>query len=212
MKKVILLAFCFTLLHTGVQAQIFKWGIRGGLSTPNIKPANVSPFNFNKDSLSLKVKDANYGFHFGMFARLKVANFFVQPEVLFNSSKVTYGLRALKGSAIVDSLRNERFVNLDIPLLLGVKVGAFRLNGGPVGHLHLTSTSDLAELKSYQSKFESMTFGYQAGLGADFGKLGVDIRYEGNFTKFGDHLNFNGTDYSFDKSPSRILISFGISF
>lgn len=210
MKKVILLAFCFTLLHTGVQAQIFKWGIRAGLSTPDIKPAEVSAFN--TDSLSLKVKDANYGFHFGMFARLKVANFFIQPEVLLNSSKVTYGLKAIKGAAIVDSLRNERFVNLDVPLLLGVKLGAFRLNGGPVGHLHLASTSDLAELKSYQSKFESMTFGYQAGIGADFGKLGVDVRYEGNFTKFGDHLNFNGKAYSFDKSPSRILISFGIGF
>jgi Outer membrane protein beta-barrel domain len=210
MKKVILLAFCCALFQASAHAQAFKWGIRAGLSTPDIKPADVNPFN--TDSLKIKVKDANYGFHFGMFARLKAGGFFVQPEVLFNSSKVTYGVSNLNGKPLVDSLRNERFLNLDIPVLLGVKLGAFRLNGGPVGHLHLTSTSDLTQFSSFKSKFETMTFGYQAGLGADFGNLGVDIRYEGNFAKFGSHLNFNGKDYSFDKNSSRILISFGIGF
>ena len=61
-------------------------------------------------------------------------------------------------------------------------------------------------------KFNSLTWGYQAGIGADFGKIAIDIRYEGNFNKYGDHINISGKPYNFDKKSSRFLVAMAIAF
>jgi Outer membrane protein beta-barrel domain len=210
MKRIIFFALCLAFTHFSASAQSFKWGVKLGLSTPDIKPSDVVN-GIKTDSVQVKIGDANYGFHFGAFVRLGAAKFFVQPELNLNSSKVTYNVKALKGTAL-DSIQKESFLNLDFPILLGVKLSSFRVNAGPVGHLHLSSTSDLIKIKTYQAKFDQLKWGYQLGFGADFGRLGIDLRYEGNFDKFGDHINIGGKALSFDKKPSRLLASFALSF
>lgn len=193
-----------------LNAQTVKYGIKLGISTPDIKPADAK--SIMTDSLLLKVNEASYGFHGGGWLRLKFGNFMFQPEVVFNSSKTTYSASAIKGSAIVDSLKTESFKNLDMPLLLGIKLSSLRLHAGPVGHLHLSSTSELTDFKSYSSKFASMTWGYQAGVGLDFGKLGIDLRYEGNFNNYGEHITIGTKQYNFDKKPTRLLVSMAYAF
>lgn len=210
MKRILLFVMCFTLAHIGLNAQNVKYGIRLGISTPDIKPADAK--SIMSDSLLLKIKDAGYGFHGGGWLRLRFGNFMFQPEIVFNSSKTTYTASALKGSAITDSIRTESFKNLDMPLLLGIKISSLRLHAGPVGHLHIGSSSELTDLKSYSAKFNSMTWGYQAGIGLDFGNLGLDLRYEGNFNQYGEHINLGGKQYNFDKKPTRLLVSMAIAF
>ena len=64
MKKLLLLFICFSAVQMATtNAQTFKYGIRGGISTPDIKPGDVDSLLFKRgtDSLKLKVSDANYG-------------------------------------------------------------------------------------------------------------------------------------------------------
>ena len=213
MKKLMILFLCITMAQAAVQAQV-KYGLKVGVSTPDIKPADVAALRFKSgtDSFSLKVNDANYGFHVGGWVRLKLGSVFLQPEVLFNSAKVEYSLKKVSGTALVDTLRSERFNNLDIPILVGFKLGSFRVNGGPVAHIHLNGSSDLSSMADYKANFQTATWGYQAGIGLDFGKLGIDLRYEGNFNKFGDHITFGGNSYEFSKASSRMTLAAAFSF
>lgn len=213
MKKLMILFLCLAMGQAAVQAQI-KYGFKLGISTPDIKPADVTALRFKSgtDSFSLKVNDANYGFHVGGWVRLKLGAIYLQPEVLFNSSKVQYNLGKVKGAALMDSLRSERLNNLDVPILLGFKLGSFRVNAGPVAHIHLSSNSELSSLADYKANFQSATWGYQAGIGLEFGKMGLDLRYEGNFNKFGDHISFGGTNYAFGKEASRMTLAMAYSF
>jgi hypothetical protein len=215
MKKLLFLFAFIGLTHVTMQAQVFKWGVRVGLSTPDIKPKDVNPLTLKNstDSFTLKLSDARYGFHFGGWVRLSAARIFLQPEVNFNSTRVNYDLKSLKiGSAINDTVK-ESFLNLDIPVLVGFKLGGIRLSGGPVGHLHLNSSSEIGDVATdYKAKFKQMTYGYQAGMGVSFGAVGIDIRYEGNFSKFGEHINFGNNSYQFSKTPSRFLVSMAVGF
>jgi hypothetical protein len=213
MKKLLFLfVFLTTVQVATTNAQSFKYGIRGGISTPDIKPSDVDSLRIQRgtEALKLKVSDANYGFHFGLWARLKLANFYLQPEVVFNSSKVQYKLGKF-GSAI-DSIRNQTFQNLDIPVMLGTKVGSFRINVGPVAHIRIGGTSDLVSTSGFSETFKTATWGYQAGIGFDAGKVGIDLRYEGNLDKFGNQLMIGGKAYSFSKAPSRFTASAAIAF
>lgn len=212
MKKLLLVLLCFSAVQVATtHAQTFKYGIRGGISTPDVKPGDIDSIRVTSgaSSLKLKVNDANYGYHFGIWGRLKIGGFFVQPEVLFNSTKVEYKLTNL--NTLVDSLKNESFQNLDIPLMLGTKLGSFRINAGPVAHIRIGGSSDLTNSVRFQEKFQTATWGYQVGMGFDAGKVGIDFRYEGNTTKYGSQINIDGKAYEFSKTPSRFVVSVAIA-
>lgn len=213
MKKLIVLSLCFMAVQLATtNAQSFKYGIRIGLSTPNIKPADVSEIRLKNgaDSFKLKLNDANYGFHLGGWARFTFAKVYIQPELLFNSSKVEYKITKL--NTTLDSFRNETFRNLDIPIMVGTKLGSFRINAGPVAHIRINGSSDLTNTAGYSEKFKSSTWGYQAGIGFDANAVGIDLRYEGNFDNFGNHLTFGGKTYEFSKTPSRFVATVAIAF
>ena len=213
MKRLLLILLCFTAVQVATtNAQTFKYGIRGGISTPDIKPGDVDSLRFKRglDSFKLKVSDANYGFHFGVWARLKIAGFYIQPEVLFNSSKVEYKLSKLNST--VDSIKNETFRNLDIPIMVGTKLGSFRINAGPVAHIRIGGTSDLTTTAGFTESFKTSTWGYQAGIGFDAGRVGIDLRYEGNLDNFGNQIMIGGKPYEFSKTPTRFIASAAIAF
>jgi Outer membrane protein beta-barrel domain len=219
MKKLFLIILCFSAVQVATtNAQSFKWGIRGGISTPDIKPGDVDSLIFKRvtgtstEDWKIKVSDANYGYHLGVWGRLKIAGFYVQPEVLFNSSKVEYKIGKLRASSTLDSIKSETFQNLDIPVLVGTKLGSFRLSAGPVAHIRIGGASDLTKAGDFSEKFKTATWGYQLGLGFDAGRVGIDLRYEGNGSNFGNQISIGGKPYEFSKAPARFIASVAIAF
>ncbi|GJM32553.1 MAG: hypothetical protein DHS20C18_15540 [Saprospiraceae bacterium] len=211
MKKILLFVFLFGCFGAA-QAQ-FKLGVRMGINTTDLNPNDIKILDANGlDRFNLALKQANYGVHGGLVFSFRKNNLMIQPEVLLNSNKVDYTITDAQGSGLVDSIRSEKYQYLDIPVLLGLKLGPLRLHGGPVGHIYINSTSELEGLDGYLDRFEPFTLGYQLGVGLTIWKLMLDVRYEGNFTKFGDHFEFFGNQYQFDQSSARFLFSIGFLF
>lgn len=203
MKKFLFLSLLLCTVFAA-QAQ-FKFGIRGGISSLDFDPM---PIITGDESLEVAFQDASYGVHGGIFARIG-KKVYLQPEILFNSNTVDYNVTDFSGSELL----KERYQFVDIPLLVGVKLGFLRVQAGPVGHIFVNSTSEIAEkFSNYEQTFEDMTYGYQAGIGFDLGKLVVDLKYEGNFEKYGEHFTFNDTQYMFDGAPARLIASLGLTF
>ncbi|HRI58470.1 MAG TPA: outer membrane beta-barrel protein [Saprospiraceae bacterium] len=186
------------------QAQ-FSFGLKGGLNTQTVKPDDIiigsgdTSFNFGVD----KVK---FGTQFGVYARIGNKLFF-QPELVFNSNKVDY---VIGESSVGEVVKNEKYQYLDLPLLVGFSMGPLRFHGGPVGHYFLSSTSELTDFDGYEARFKQMTWGWQAGLTIGRGRLSADIRYEGNFSKQGNHITFFGDEYHFSNTPARLMV--GLNF
>ena len=211
-KKIILPFFLLCYLST-VHGQFLKLGFKVGGSTTTINPPELNILDASgTQSIKLAIKNAQYGIHGGFVLRIKIGSFLIVPEVLLNSNKVDYSIIDINNSMITDSIRSEKYQYLDIPIMLGYKAGPVRLHAGPVGHYYLNSTSELLEIEGYEQNFEQFTFGWQAGVGLDLWKFIVDFRYEGNFSKFGDHILFFNEEYAFDQSPSRFILSVGYLF
>ena len=190
-----------------------KLGFRTGISTSSIQYDGIDIFN--KDGIkqfSMNVKNANYGIHGGLVLKIKKNNFVFQPEVLFNSNKVDYSI-SNNPPVVLDSVLREKYQYLDIPLFFGWQKGILKINGGPVGHVYIANTSEIQEkIEGYQQNFKPFTLGWQAGIGLELWKFLIDFRYEGNFSKYGSHIEFFGNQYEFDKKPARFLISIGFLF
>lgn len=210
-RTVISTLFLAIFCLTTVEAQ-FKIGLRVGASTTDIDPNNLNIIENGTSQLSLALKEARYGIHGGLVLQAKFGKFLIQPEFLFNSSRVDYELTDPQNPDLPAQIKEEKYQHLDIPLLFGAKFGALRLHAGPVGHVYINSSSELTDVEGYEQKFDEFTFGWQGGLGLDLWKLMLDLRYEGNFSKFGDHITFFGDDYKFDQSAARFLFSVGFMF
>jgi hypothetical protein len=212
MKKILFL-FAFVAAASFLNAQSLDWGVRAGLSTPDIKANNVNKFTVN--NITLAVNEAKYGIHGGVWARFKILTFYVQPEILLNSSSTNYTLDSFRTGTtnVVSSIKNESYLNLDMPILLGFKTSIVRIFAGPVGHLHLSSTSELKDvLTTYQQKFDAMRWGFQAGLGFNLSRLELDLRYEGNFGQYANHINVGGRTWETSSNPSRVIASLAYRF
>lgn len=122
--------------------------------------------------------------HFGAFARLGTKTY-LQPELLFMTKGTKFGY-TLNGGAKQDVKLNT----IDIPVLLGfklinLKVVNIRAMAGPVGSFVINKDLENVgeiddELKG--NNIKDANWGLQAGVGADFLSLTLDIRYEFGLT------------------------------
>jgi len=202
MKKSILILLA-VILSSGAFAQ-FSWGLKAGATSNNFKLEDV---NINAQQTIEAAKQASWGFHGGAFIRLSMLGIMIQPEVIFSMAENNM----LVTDTGIEEIRSQKFNKLDVPVLLGVKLGPVRLMAGPAASVMLSSTSDLWE--DAENCYKTATFGYQAGVGVDIlKKITLDVRYEGGLNNFGDEITIGGQTFILDGRNNAILISAGIMF
>ena len=214
MKKFIVILFV-VLVSIPAFSQI-KFGLKAGVSTtslsmPTIKTISSGTTSFTVDALTA----AKYGFHGGAFVRLTLFGVYIQPELLFSTRSNEYTvINTTNQSAPVSFVVKQTFNKLDIPVMLGLKLGPIRLNAGPAASLLINSPKDLISDPDYKSRYSRMTIGYQAGLGFDLlSILTFDLRYEGSLKKYQNQIqNKVGTKYNLDDRPNAFLFSVGLMF
>jgi hypothetical protein len=203
-----ILTFLLLLCNICVFAQL-RFGVKGGIGTYDLGVNDAIKIVQGGNEFLLNVQDAKYGYHIGLVLQAKLSSFILQPEIVFNSNSVDYGFGQSNGGS--PQPFTEKYQNLDIPILMGLKAGPLRLMAGPVAHYFLSSSSELFEFENYAQKFKELSYGWQAGIGLDFLNLMIDFRYEGNFSKFGSHITFSGAQYSFSNTPARLLASIAVT-
>jgi len=139
------------------------------------------------------------------------------------SSEVIFSIPLLKKYTYSDLKKSQLALGLDLKggysAVMQVNVrkllfelSFFRVHAGGVAHLVIDSASDLIDIKGYKGTFEKANYGYQAGIGIDAWKIRIDINYEGNLSKFGNHITIDDTPYSFKNSAARLILNAGFRF
>jgi hypothetical protein len=158
---------------------------------------------------------AKYGFHGGAFVRLSLFGIYLQPELLFTTRTNEYTVQNVTaGQTTAAEIVKQNFNKLDIPVMLGLKLGPLRVNAGPVGSLLINSPKDLIKNPDYKNNYNKMTIGYQAGVGFDLlNFLTFDLRYEGSLRKYQNQIqNLAGTKFNLDDRPNAFVFSLGLMF
>ncbi len=205
MKKIIVILLTL-ILAAPIYSQV-KFGIKAGASTD---------FTFTDQTLQgtdfevvlQNAKSAEWGFQGGIFMRATFAGLYLQPELLLATAtnSVTYEDVEAGGAAVV---YNQKFNKLNIPVLLGFKLGPIRINAGPAASVMITDPKEIIDGATYKRA----TFGYQAGLGLDlFKKLTLDVRYEGNLNQFGNEITVLGETFTLDDRTGALLVHVGLIF
>lgn len=195
MKKLIL-TLALIVIAASASAQV-TLGPRVTLTSANL--------DLREEVANVQAGDAEFGFQYGLFARIQVPviGLYVQPEVLFSQteSSITSGAQSV----------DLAFNRIDVPVLIGAKIGPLRINAGPALSFLTNAESDVSGLVTdIKNNYDNTSLGFQAGIGIDILKFVIDLKYEGALgEQFGDALTVGGNSFSTDQRPSQIVFAVG---
>jgi hypothetical protein len=189
--KNMMIALCMMTISYVANAQYdpaFRFGIKACANLSNINGSNDLSLSPGGNAFDFKDNDnRSLGFAGGVFFRFG-KTFYIQPEILLSQKGGKFNV--YEDGLLNDGKVDVRFSNLDVPVLFGVRIAKFfRVNVGPMASLRLSNNGKLGDSfddvtgENSGAEFKNrLAFGYQAGVGLDFGRLSLDVRYEGNFT------------------------------
>ncbi|HNX83340.1 MAG: PorT family protein [Bacteroidales bacterium] len=205
MKKFIVIILAL-VLAAPLFSQV-KFGLKAGASTDfTFTDQTFKGTDF--EVILQNAKDAEWGFQGGVFMRATFSGFYIQPELLLATATNSVSYEDVEGGG-APVIYNQKFNKLNIPVLLGVKVGPLRLNAGPAASVMISDPKEIIQGATYKRA----TFGYQAGLGFDlFKRLTFDLRYEGNLNQFGEEIEIGDQNFQLDDRTGALLLQVGLIF
>ena len=195
LKKSVYLAAILALLSFSINAQNGSaFGFKGGLNY------SANGDYFESIGENAKSPDHNIGYHLGVFGKLGNKIYF-RPELVYTATKSDYD-------------NNDFNVKkLDAPLLVGLKVlGPVSVFGGPSLQYILDTEFDGIDIDNVEDEF---SVGLNFGIGLNFNKIGIDLRYERGFndneaTFINNNLG-SGTASRIDTRPDQLILSLSIA-
>jgi hypothetical protein len=206
MKK--LLTFLIVTLIALPAFSQLKFGIKAGATTTTVPKYNATTGTTTISSL----KSAAWGFNAGIFFRAGLGPVYIQPEAVFATNTYEYNV-----NSTISQVMKQKFNRLEIPVLVGLKLGPLRLNAGPSATVPIGTPKALVNDPNFDKLYRGTTFGYQAGIGVDiFNTITLDARYGGSLAKkFGSSVQVGGTGgttFRLDDRQPSLLLSVGIMF
>ena len=201
-RPLIALLLCCLLSASSSFAQTkgFAFGVRGGVNLSKLTTGNVlitryddngNPFlKYNGQEVRDNIQesfDSRTGFAGGVYARFG-KHLFVQPEVLLSTKGGTFDIVRNDRDVPVTQQVNVRFSSIDVPILIGLKGGPFRIQAGPMASFRIGDNQKLKDaFHQYTSgglndALSQAVYGYQLGAGLDILGISLDVRREGTFT------------------------------
>ncbi|QED36315.1 PorT family protein [Antarcticibacterium arcticum] len=166
---IILIAF-FSL--TAVQAQEFKFGVKGGLNKTfggqitGIQSSSI----YTGDTFNA---EGEIGFHGGVWTQLSFGRFFIRPEVVYSKLESRFDFPNRPAIYNVDEL--------SVPFLVGFNVwGPLDIYAGPAYKKVIDARMEGTEPLDNPPLIVVQNFPLSAQVGAkvEFGSFGLDVRYD----------------------------------
>lgn len=226
MKRIFLLVSVLVFLQLSTQAQLFRFGVKGGVSSSKFSVDNTM---FQDIQTTQGVRDilieqgeSKLGLHFGVFGRIQITGLYIQPELLFTQTRGEFVVNEIDPSntqETIESFAEQKFNKFDVPVMVGWKFGPARIGLGPVASVMLSENNGLVDKindlsnETAESSLNKAVFGYQVGVGLDILKFAtIDLKYEGNLSKLGEAIQIGNQNFAFDQRNPQFIASLGIFF
>lgn len=199
----LILAIVLVFSSMSLSAQSFKWGAKVNVGSPDVSLSDIKEANNHIPD----VKNASLNLQLGLFARLQLLGFYIQPEAMFSNSKSELKFEDVTGEVKINKL--------DLPVMVGKRfLKIFRVNAGPVFSLKLSQ--DIKNLKGSSDEivanYKNATVGLQYGIGLDISMITIDLRVEKGLQSISDELKIAGKSFSADQRLDQVMLAVGIKF
>tara|TARA_B110000967_G_C18895479_1_gene570313 strand:+ start:2316 stop:2897 length:582 start_codon:yes stop_codon:yes gene_type:complete len=190
---------CLALGLNHISNAQMAFGVKGGI-------------NYNSNSIKETGQDvfgganSKAGFHAGVWlhAKIPLLGLYIRPELVYtNLENDIFYIQTAEVAA-------HTFQKIDIPVLLGKNIfGIGNVFIGPSFQYILASDFSIDDISSVESN--GFTVGLQFGGGVEFGKLGIDVRWERAFSGIeSSFIGRNLGDVKYDTRINQIMIGLSL--
>ncbi|AEI48229.1 hypothetical protein [Runella slithyformis] len=182
MKKFSTVFLC--LLSAAVSsgyAQSVEWGLKAGAQMTRFIGADFEGVLATSSSRIPEKVSTKGGYTLGY----TIGGYVRTTESVFLQGEMLVSVKGAQLERLSNSAKTSvQYGQLDIPFSIGYKHNHFEISGGPMLSVHLFENQKLKDFLSQYSytpltfsPYKSYAFGYQAAIGANFNKVGVNLRY-----------------------------------
>lgn len=195
LKKSVITSLVMVFIALSMNAQNGSaFGIKGGLNY------SANGDYFESIGENSKNPDRNVGYHIGVFGKIGNKLYF-RPELVYTATKSDYDSDVFE------------IKKIDAPLLVGIKVlGPISVFGGPSLQYILDTEFEGINIDNVENDF---SVGLNFGIGLNFNKIGIDLRYERGFNDneatFIDNNIGAGVVSRIDTRPDQLILSLSIA-
>lgn len=171
-RLVVIILICLGVSHADLQAQEFKFGLKGGVNKTyggQITGIASTPI-YTDDTFNA---EGEIGFHGGAWVQLNFGKFFIRPEVVYSKLESRFDFPLSPAIYNVDEL--------SVPFLVGYNIwGPLDIYAGPAYKKIIDARLEGTEPISDPPLIVVQNFPLAAQIGAkvEFGSFGLDVRYD----------------------------------
>lgn len=197
MKKII---FAFSLLLSFSASAQLDIGLRAGI---NLSSPRIENFQANATISDLKTDGSEISYQAGAYVRIKLAALFVQGELYYSQINQS-AIASFSATSSPSKNIDLSFSRVNLPVLLGLKLGPVRIMGGPAFSANFNDVSG-----NLNDDLQIATISYQAGIGVEFKDLFIDLRYEAGLGDWANSVNIDDGNYQADISTRQLMLCLG---
>ena len=197
-KKILLLTATFLFFLISAQAQS-SFGLKGGLSYNS--NGDLSEFTTEANSIIKDKGKGKSGYNIGVYGKIDLGNLYIRPELVYTKTTSEYELNSVN--------QDFELSKIDAPVLLGFElIGPLSVFAGPSFQYILDNNINGIDFDKVENEF---TMGLNIGASLEFGRLGIDVRYERGLNENEAKFANNNTNFKLDTRPEQIIVNLSFS-
>ncbi len=207
MKRLYLLLAGVLLVAWAADAQLLGVGARVGIGTGSYEFDSIAIDGGTLEPAGDRVG----GFQTAIFARLSIPTFiYIQPELQLSQRDYIFGIKYPSAAKEYKTVRTYR---LDVPLLVGFKLGNLRVFGGPVWRIGSRQYVKGGGPTDFNIIFNNNDIAATGGVAVEFDGIAVELRYVGYLEKTGSEVKVASQRRDVEVNhDGTIQINFGMFF
>ncbi|PHS52213.1 MAG: hypothetical protein COB01_07960 [Lutibacter sp.] len=197
-KRIVLFSIAFLVSIMLMNAQS-NYGIKAGLSynsNGELKDASTQIGNVidNKGS-------GKSGFNIGFYGKLDLGPIFIRPELIYTKTTSEYELNS--------GTEDYKVSKFDVPVLVGMKlIGPLNIFIGPAFQYYLSNDLKGVNISDVKNDF---SIGMNIGASIEFGRIGIDVRYERGLSENEANWTDAGKTFTLDSRPEQLIFNLSYS-
>lgn len=207
MKRLSLLLATTILLVWSSNAQILGFGARVGIGTGTYDFHSVPITGGTLEPTGERVS----GYQAALFMRLSIPRFiYLQPELQLSKRDYVVGIKYPSEPKMYKTVSAHR---IEVPLLLGIKLGSVRLFGGPVWRIGSREQVMGGGDTSFDIIFDDNDVAAVGGVGVEFDGVFFELRYSSYMKKTTSEMVVAHKKHEVDILKDHLVqINFGLFF
>ena len=197
-KRTVLFSIAFLASIMLMNAQS-DYGIKAGLSYNS--NGDLKEFTSEVTEVYKDGGKGKSGFNIGFYGKLDLGSIYIRPEIIYTKTTSEYELNS--------TIEDYKVSKLDVPVLVGMKlIGPLNVFIGPAFQYYLSN--DLKGLK-FEDIENDFSVGMNIGASIEFGRIGIDVRYERGLSANEARLSNADNTFTLDSRPEQLIFNLSYS-